>query len=335
MAGKAMIAVWLAEALRYHPKCSEYPEQCKAESLYDKAKHKFGQDVIKDALKQYKKEAKLFKDRMKSKEWKKIYPINNHDYNYENVITNNYNPYTLGISNKPTVGNLIDGTKNMTSLMDVMLEKPSPDRGDQAGRTDLTKAPALRNKIKRIKDNYSRVPLPYPSFKQDYPESKYPTTGRHASSYFVKTGTCKTKIDNKNDCVNSGYQWVKNKMNFKKVGNFFSKTNRKKSQQAKKVIKGNCFKPRFSYINNHAKGFQNFKGLGPSFYNDVMSLTPEKLGAIMSGYTVDGTGMIPCPEGFLDYQHGIDRETFSISVISGLIIILVILIFIVSRFVNN
>ena len=66
-----------------------------------------------------------------------------------------------------------------------------------------------------------------------------------------------------------------------------------------------------------------------------MSLTPEKLGAIMAGYTVDGTGMIPCPEGFLDYQHGIDRDTFSISVISCLIIILIILIFIVSRFVNN
>ena len=144
-----------------------------------------------------------------------------------------------------------------------------------------------------------------------------------------------SKIDNKNDCVNSGYQWVKNKMNFKKVGNFFSKTNRKKSQQAKKVIKGNCFKPRFSYINNHAKGFQNFKGLGPSFYNDVMSLTPEKLGAIMAGHTVDGTGMVPCPEGFHNYQRGINKETFSISFISGLIIILVILIFIVSRFVNN
>ena len=41
------------------------------------------------------------------------------------------------------------------------------------------------------------MPLPYATFKKDYPEKLYPTTGIGASSYFVKVGTCKSKINNK------------------------------------------------------------------------------------------------------------------------------------------
>uniref|UniRef100_A0A6C0LYP1 Uncharacterized protein n=1 Tax=viral metagenome TaxID=1070528 RepID=A0A6C0LYP1_9ZZZZ len=335
MSGYAMIASWVAYALRNQSKCAEYPEQCEAIAKYDKAKHKFSQNQIKDGLKQYKKEVTLFKDRMNKKEWKNIYPINNHDYNYENVIRNNYNPFVLGITNKPTVGNLIDGSKNLTDLMDVMLEKPLPDNGHVSGKTDLINSPGIKNKIKQIKDNYRKVPLPYPSFKTDYPESKYPTTGKHAASYFIKTGTCSTKINNESICKNRGYNWVKNKMNLGKESKFFTKVDRKKTQQAKKRVTGSCFKPRFSYINNHAKGFQNFKGLSPAFYNDVMSLTPEKLGAIMAGNTVDGSGMVPCPEGFHNYQHHIKNKSYSILFLLSTIVIIIMFLFLLSRFVYN
>lgn len=330
-----MIRNWIDQANRGHSRCSEYPEQCKSEAKYIKAKHKFTKKQIKDGLVQYKKEAKLFSNRMDNKEWKKIYPINNHDYNYENIIRNNYNPFTLGITNNPTVDSLIDGTKNLTNLMDVMLENPLPDKNSRSGDTDIIDAPIIKDKIKKIKDNYRKIPLPYPSFKRDYPESKYPTTGQHSSSYFIKTGVCKTNINNKSKCKNGGYRWVKNKMNLNKSGKFFSKVTRKKSQQAKKRIDGQCYKPRFSYINNISKGFQNFKGLGPAFYNDVMNMTPEKLGAIMSGYTVGGSGMIPCPEGFHNYHKQINNNTTSLSFIVSAISISIIILFLVSIFIHN
>ena len=38
---------------------------------------------------------------------------------------------------------------------------------------------------------------PYPSFRKDYPECRFKTKGEHSSSYFVRTGVCKTKINNK------------------------------------------------------------------------------------------------------------------------------------------
>jgi hypothetical protein len=330
-----MIINWVNQANRGYSRCSEYPEQCKAATLYSKEKHKFTKNQIKDALKQYKKEVKQFDNRMKNKEWKTIYPINNHDYNYENVIKNDYNPFTLGITNNPTVDSLIGGTNNLTDLMEVMLEKPAPDKNSRSGDTDIIDVSILKDKIKKLKDNYRKVPLPYPSFKNDYPESKYPTQGQHASSYFIKTGTCKTKINNESTCKNGGYRWVKNKMNLNKSGKFFSKVTRKKSQQAKKRVSGYCYKPRFSYINNRSKGFQNFKGLGPAFYNDVMSMTPEKLGAIMSGYTVGGSGMIPCPEGFSNYHREINNKSLSISMIIYYIILSIIILFLVSRFIHN
>ena len=56
--------------------------------------------------------------------------------------------------------------------------------------------------------------LPYPSFRKDFPECKYPTTGKHSSSYFLKTGTCRTKIISEKKCKKKKYQWVKNKLTF-------------------------------------------------------------------------------------------------------------------------
>lgn len=333
MAGYAMIADWVYEALRNHPKCAEFPEQCKAEVKYNDASHKFFMDIMKDGKKQYKKEVKLFRDRVKRKEWKKLYPINNHDFNYENIITNNYNPFKLGISNKPTVDNLIDGTGKLSNLMEVMLESPLPDKNSISGNTDITQSPVFKDRIKDLKNKYNKMPLPYPSFKKDYPESKYPTKGQHSSSYFIKTGTCKTKINNEYDCRRKGFRWVKNKKNFKKLGKFFSKVSRSKDKQPKKIKNGNCFKPRFSYINNSAKGFQNFKGLGPAFYNDVMSMTPEKLGAIMSGYTVDGTGMVPCPEEFTNFNNNINIKNRNYSILS--MILIIIILFILSKIMYN
>jgi len=47
--------------------------------------------------------------------------------------------------------------------------------------------------------------------------------------------------------------------------------------------KGFCYKPKFIYIDNSAKGFFGMKGYTNSMLNDILSITPDKLLSILSG----------------------------------------------------
>ena len=38
-----------------------------------------------------------------------------------------------------------------------------------------------------------------------------------------------------------------------------------------------CYKPKYIYIDNSSKGVLGNKGLQPSMYNDILSITPDKL----------------------------------------------------------
>ena len=56
------------------------------------------------------------------------------------------------------------------------------------------------------------------------------------------------------------------------------------------------------YLNNKSKGSGILKGLTPSLFDDIMNITPERLMAIISGYSVGGGGLLPCKEGYVDYN---------------------------------
>ena len=277
--------------------CKLYPERCKATNEYNKEKHKFEMDMVNQATQNKQPIEQTFKNRVKNEEWKNIYPINNHDFDYKVYTQNKYNPFTLGITNEPSMKGLIDGSLNLSNYVDAILENPTPDSSTIAGVQDVNNAdPTVYSHLKKIKDAYSNMPLPYPDFKKDYPESKYPTEGQASSSYFIKSGHCKTKLD-KATCQKKKFKWVDNPLDLNpQLDKFFSKTGNKPV----KKLSGTCYKPKFIYINNIPKGKQNFKGMAPSLINDVMNISPEKLIPILSGYQVDGGGSIPCKEDYIN-----------------------------------
>jgi hypothetical protein len=134
--------------------------------------------------------------------------------------------------------------------------------------------------------------------------------GLSANSYFIKaSGNCPTNIKTQKECEEKGLLWIEppkylpvefeviqNKFisglqNIPGLGSKFAPSKPEDKPQ------GACFKPRFAYMNNVPKGFLNFRGLGPSSINDVLSIAPDKLLSVLSGKTVDGTGVLPCPIG--------------------------------------
>ena len=149
---------------------------------------------------------------------------------------------------------LINGTLNLSKYVDVILETPTPDSKTISGKDDVNNSDNnIYNYYKSIKDKYSKLPLPYPDFKKDYPENVYPTKGVASSSYFMKTGNCRSNINDKDECLKKGYTWKQNTLNLGSTKKFFKTTQRKKTHQPKKNLNGICYKPKFIYINNIPK----------------------------------------------------------------------------------
>ena len=265
--------------------------------------HGFVEKEITNSKKDTEKnQNKLLVERIKKEAYKTIYPINNHDYDYRTAVIKQNNLFALGFKNKPTLGNLAKVPIQLKKYLDVLVKEPTPDKNSIAGVTDVVFEDERRLKIKSVYGRINEV-LPYPSFRDDYPECRYPIKGEHASSYFIKTGTCKTKVDNKTTCLAKGYKWNENKT--RKVestaSNNSNTTNdpNKPSEPPKPTkVKGLCEKPRFAYIDNQAKPLMNQKGLAPAMVNDILSVTPDKLYQIMAGNSVEGGGLLPCTEYF-------------------------------------
>lgn len=275
-----------------------------AKQKYLKDKSKFINNRIIDGATEYKNQQHLLKNRIKKKEWENIYPINNHDFNYKEYTLNKYNPYTLGISNNTSIANLVNSSMKLNKYNQAILYNPTPNMNSVSGVSDVNNSdPNVQNELEKIKQQYTNMPLPYPTFKEDYPENIYPTKGEYASSYFLKVGQCKTK-DNQQNCIKKNLKWVPNKPNLQNIQSFFnlSKTKNNIKSLPKKINNGNCYKPRFIYLNNKSKGSGILKGLTPSLFDDIMNITPERLMAIISGYSVGGGGLLPCKEGYVDYN---------------------------------
>jgi hypothetical protein len=218
-----------------------------------------------------------------------------------------YNPYNLGITNKPTMRTLIDAPRKLKPYIDILAKDKFPNSNTIAGVTDVINEDLTK---KEMIDEYNKMDmtLPYPSFRKDYPECRYPTKGENSSSYFVKTGVCKTKITDEATCKEKGYSWSnsgsapKDFSNYVKKNNNIDKSNNtlnnQSSNNTNKSPTGVCYKPRYSYIDNSSRGFFNNNGMVPSMMNDMMSISPDKLLHVLSGYSVNGSGLLPCTEEF-------------------------------------
>lgn len=262
----------------------------------------FVKKATDEAQKSVANKQSLLDDRIKNKEYRNVYPLLNYDFDYKEAMKKTLNPYQLDITNEPSFGKFMDSTIRLKEYGNALLLNKFPNQNTIAGVTDTV----TENKdIKKITDitRAEDEKLPYPSFRKDYPECLYPTTGEAASSYFINVGTCPTRITDKETCLKKGYQWNNDvplpKEYSKFVGiNDTSKSTNVPASDSKPPPptppKGNCYKPRFMYIDNRANGVFGANGAVPTLFNDLGSITPDKLNDIMSGYGVSGSGFVPC-----------------------------------------
>ena len=148
-----------------------------------------------------------------------------------------------------------------------------------------------------LKKKYDKFPLPYPSFRTDYPESQYSLTGERASSYFIKNGRCFTPYVDEQLCRDKGFEWVPSSSSFNK-----DSSGNSEKRDDKIPVLGTCYKPRYLYINNESIGFFSRNGLVMSSLNDTLNLAPDKLLDVMGGSSVGGSGILPCPKEVF-YPH--------------------------------
>lgn len=308
------------------------PGRCKAATKYANQANKFIKQTMNDSKTETdSSHVNLYNTRKRSKT-RDIYPINNHDFDYKTAMIKNHNIYKLGFTNQPTVSYLFKYPKKLRKYLNLLVNDPYPNKNTQPGVDDVLDTDRKRMYIKnkyKVMDNKP----PYPSFRKDYPECRFKTKGEHSSSYFVRTGVCKTKINNKTECERKKFNWVENKPIFPKMFKTMMKTSKKAKPVTK--LKGSCYKPRYMYIDNSSKDVRGRKGLQPSLFADIMDITPDKLFQILAGNSVDGGGIIPCPEDFVNYNSKVKEENNSentkICLIMILLLSLIIYILVVRR----
>ena len=310
-------------------KNTKAPGRCAAAKEYRNELKQFVKDAIDEEQKSIPSEVKLMEERIKNKEFQNIYPLMNYDFNYSTAFKKELNPYKIGITNEPTFGNFVDGTVKLKKYVDYMTTNPFPNDNTIPGITDTVIENNDKKKIinlKKIEDSK----LPYPSFKKDYPECLYPTTGKHSSSYFIRSGTCPTKIVDKDTCINRGYEWVPEKAPPSYVKNYINTYDSDKNKNIPAPDtpkpppppeKGNCFKPRFVYIDNSAKGILGLEGVVPSTFNELNSVRPDKLADMMAGYSIGGSGIVPC--AIEEFMNDNNKLNYSSILLIGTILVVI------------
>ena len=261
------------------------PERCDAAKVYYKQLKKFINDTKVNSENNSSSLRQLQDTRLSSGSYKDIYPINNYDFDYQTAMLKKYNVYKTGITNKPTGAALANSPKRIKKYMDVLIKREFPSKKTISGVTDTITDDDDMKYLKVKYDNLNKK-LPYPSFRMDYPECNYPTKGTHSSSYFIRNGTCPTNITDQDTCEKKGYEWGNESTDsISKIKSLAGIADESQSQ---------CNKPRFMYIDNSAKGYYGNKGLALSLFKDLDDMSPEKLNSIMDGYSVSGTGILPC-----------------------------------------
>ena len=300
------------------------PSRCPAAPLYYKKLNQFIKKSYESSTKDTKEnQEKLLKTRLTKNSHKDIYPIVNHDFDYKTAFKKRLNPYALGITNEPTIDNLYQAPNKLLQFYDGLVKDRYPNENTIAGHDDVILDDLKRVQIKNTYRALNEKP-PYPTFRKDYPECKYPTTGKNASSYFIKVGKCKSNIKSKKDCIKKEFQWVPNKLKFPKIAVELAST-KKNKKPTQKHSTGSCYKPQFAYIDNTSKGFYGQNGLAPSMFKDMLNVSPDKLGDILAGNSIEGSGILPCVEDFanIDKKNAKSYNT----ILSIMLLIIMVMLF--------
>jgi hypothetical protein len=247
-----------------------------------------------------------------------VYPWNNYDLDYKQIVKNKYHPDIIGISEKPTMKTLLNNVNKLNTYSDALMYDPLPDSTMNPGKSDLPRDPelmkdnrgtAILRKAKKIKSMYARFKPPYPSFYKDFPYAKRLTSGwidrkgkrnnvgESSGSFFIQSGYCPLKkIHDSKKCKDKGFTWIPNPINIPK----FAKPFLKYTSIPKDTFdtRGTCFKPRYSYVDNRPKAMLGMKGQIPNLMNDVQSLAPDKMFKVFTGEDISGFGLLPCIEHF-------------------------------------
>lgn len=209
------------------------------------------------------------------------YPINNYNYNYKSYVDNNYSLGRMGISDAPTLDQFKKNIHGLNNFTKPLVIDPIPTESSVAGISDVDYS--SRDAIISAQKGFQQTP-PYSRFRFEYPERDYPTAGIYSSSYFVQSGFCPVEsAATKNDCLRKDpkYMWTTLPVQLPSSSEFILKSSEKKE-------KGNCFKPRYSYINN-ANDSGLIDGLIPGIVNDIIDTNPGNFLRTLGGDAIPGS----------------------------------------------
>ena len=243
------------------------------------------------ANKMYKKEKKYCKDKAGNSmrcnkfadaNWMRrqpgidnlIYPWKNYDWDYTTYVDNNYNVKATGATKEGSLKGLFKNMKAMGKVIGGYIDDPNPAGNSNAA--GYGKSSDTPYNLESCPDNKCMNAYNVRrNFKQDKPyNNKYfdnKLNGEKSSSYYFKVGNCDTAIKNKDRCIEKGYSW----------------------------IGGNCYQPRYAYVDN-SPGLVIFgdkiKGSVPSLVNNALAFRPDKIVDILRGRSLgDEFNIQQCP----------------------------------------
>lgn len=227
------------------------------------------------------------------------YPWNNHDFDYAQVVKNQYTPKKMGISCEPCLNTTINDILNLPNYLKPIMEDPIPDSQAVAGKTDVDTS---NSDSVALKAKYDKIQEPYPGFKKEYAGYMQQLNGEGASSYFLQTGFCKAAAyKDEKSCKDKGFTWVPNPIKLPAGATKFFPGLDTLSKF------GGCYKPRYSFINNKPGGlFGVFKGIGPTLGKEFLEMNPVSfIDIFMTGKSPAGDfTQLPCnPEGFVGHRQ--------------------------------
>lgn len=211
-----------------------------------------------------------------------IYPYKNYDWDYSTYVDNNYNIDVTGATKEGTIRGLFKNLKAMNTVMNGYIYDGNPsNKSKAAGYGKHSDIPYGLENCKT--DQCLNAYKVRRNFKQNKPyNNKFfneNLNGEKSSSYFFKVGNCDTAIKNEDRCLQKGYSW----------------------------IGGNCYQPRYAYIDN-SPGLVIFgtkkKGSIPSLINNALSFRPDKIVSILQGQSLgDEFKIQQCPTTLETYSN--------------------------------
>ncbi len=222
-----------------------------------------------------------------------IYPWKNYDWSYGNYVVNNYSPSKTGATVEGSFNGLRRNAIAINKLVNGYIKDPNPgydsaaaspkQSGDYPYIDECLQDPGCRTqqKVRAMLDEKKPTDDEFLDKKLD---------GKYSSSYFFKVGNCaQPKITSKNDCEKKGYTW---------------------SPISESDGTGNCFSPRYAFVDNSAKTFFNgskMEGILPTMASDMTLLSPDNIAATLTGKSIRGSYQIQsCPsvdEEFIDINE--------------------------------